>query len=691
MGFRFAVDTGGTFTDLVIEDGDRALELHKSPTTLPDPTQGVVDVFEVAATARGIAVEELLGGGELLIHASTRAINAVLTQTTPRTALLTTEGHEDILLLREGGREGAFDFANEYPRPFVARSLTFGVRERVGADGEVVLPLDDAALTGLAERLAELRVEAVAVCLLWSTANPIHELQVGELLARQLPDVAVTLSHQLNPSIREFRRASSTALDAALKPVMTAYLAELDGRLRSSGFEGRILMTTSSGGLLPLDTVAAAPAHTLNSGPAMAPVAGRFYADRDTGADTVIVADTGGTTCDISLVRGGEIPRTREAWLGRRFVGIMTGLPSVEVRSVGAGGGSIARVDEGGLLHVGPDSAGGDPGPACYGRGGDQATVTDAALVLGCIDPDYFLGSAISLDAGAALAAVRQRVAEPLGLGVQEASAAIFELATENVVSAIEDVTVKQGVDPRQAVLVGGGGAAGLNLAAVARRLGCRELLFPETGAALSAAGALLSDLSADFMSTHHTSSGDFDYDAVNSTLSRLEQRCDAFIAGAGQEAGTWIEWFAEARYPRQIWELEVPLPSARFRDARDVEALRERFHDTHERVFAIRDPDAPIEIVAWRARAVCRLGSGRSPGSAVAPVNGTEPARRPVYFRDVGSQETAILRLDEMRAGEVVEGPAVVESALTSIVVTPGATVERLATGALRIVPDAR
>jgi N-methylhydantoinase A len=691
VGLRFAVDTGGTFTDLVVEDGDRPLELHKSPTTLPDPTQGVVDVFGVAAAARGVAVEELLADGELLIHASTRAINAVLTETTARTALLTTEGHEDVLLLREGGREGAFDFSREYPRPFVPRSLTFGVGERVGAGGEVVLALDEAALAGLARRLAELRVEAVAVCLLWSTANPIHELRVGELLAEQLPDVPVTLSHQLNPSIREFRRASSAALDAALKPVMTAYLDTLDGRLRSLGFAGRVLMTTSSGGLLPLDAVAAAPVHTLNSGPAMAPVAGRFYADRDTGADTVVVADTGGTTCDISLVRGGEIPRTREAWLGRRFTGIMTGLPSVEVRSVGAGGGSIAWVDAGGLLHVGPDSAGSDPGPACYGRGGGHATVTDAALVLGYIDPDYFLGSAIALDAAAAHAVVRERVGDPLGLEPEEAAAAVLELATENVVSAIEDVTVKQGVDPREAVLVGGGGAAGLNLVAVARRLGCREVLFPETGAALSAAGALLSDLSTDFVSTHHTSSRDFDYDGVNSTLSALEASCDAFIAEVSGEAGSRIEWFAETRYPRQIWELEVPLPSPRFRDGADVEALRQRFHATHERVFAISDPDAPIEVVAWRARAVSRLGSGRGPGSQAGGANGGAPVRRPAYFSGVGVEAAEVFRLDSMRPGEAATGPAIVESPLTTIVVTPGATVECLAAGGLRVVPSDR
>ena len=242
----------------------------------------------------------------------------------------------------------------------------------------------------------------MAVCLLWSIVNPVHELRVGELLEQHLPGVPYTLSHALNPSLREYRRASSAAIDASLKPLMTRYLAALEERLRDAGLEGRLLVVTASGGVLDADTMAAAPIHSINSGPAMAPVAGRYYAEREAGATTAVIADTGGTSYDVSLVRRGRIPWTRETWLGRQYESDITGFPSVDVKSIGAGGGSIAWVDDGGLLHVGPESAGADPGPACYARGGVHPTVTDAALVLGYIDPGYFLGGAIALDVQAA-------------------------------------------------------------------------------------------------------------------------------------------------------------------------------------------------------------------------------------------------------------------------------------------------
>src|SRR5581483_7888409 len=470
---RFAVDTGGTFTDLVVEDDDGVLHLFKSPTRPDDPVRGVLDVLDVAAGELG---DDLLARGAVFVHATTRAINAVLTGTTARTAFLTTGGHPDVLLFREGGRTDPFNFTRPYPQPYLPRSLTFEVPERIDAEGEVVEPLDEEAVVSICSRLRELGVEAVGVCLLWSIANPAHEQRVGELLEEHLPGVPYTLSHRLNPSIREYRRASSTCIDASLKPVMSEYLRSLEGRLRDAGFAGRVLMVTSAGGVLDAAAVAEAPIHSLGSGPAMAPVAG-----------------PGRTSYDVSLVRRGRIPWTRETWLGEPFFGHMTGFPSVDVKSIGAGGGSIGWVDEGGLLHVGPESAGSAPGPACYGRGGVRPTVTDAALALGYLDPDYFLGGAMRLDAAAASAALREHVAEPLGLSVEDAAAAMLRVATELMVRAIEEITLHQGIDPRSAVLVGGGGAAGLNSVAIARRLGCPQLIVPAVGPALSAAGALIS------------------------------------------------------------------------------------------------------------------------------------------------------------------------------------------------------
>ena len=572
---RLSVDVGGTFTDLVLEAGDGAFRLFKSPTRPDDPVQGCLEVVQQAADADGRDRAALLGECELFLHATTRATNAVLTGRTARTAFLTTEGHPDIFLLREGGRVDPFDNTVPFPEPLVPRRLTFEIPERIRADGVVHKPLDEDAVLAVIERLKAAQVEAVGVCLIWSIVNPDHEERVGALLDAHLPGVPYTLSHRLNPSLREYRRASSACIDASLKPVMTGYLSSLEARLREAGFNGRLLTVTSQGGVVDAADLAATPIHSLNSGPAMAPVAGRVFAAAEGDEDMAIVADTGGTSYDVSLVRKGRIPWTRETWLGPRIRGHMTGFPSVDVRSVGAGGGSIAWVDPGGMLHVGPDSAGSVPGPACYGQGGSEPTVTDAALALGYIDADFFLGGAIALDTDRATAAIAEKIGAPLGVGAHEAAAAVLDVVSQNMVHAIEDITINQGVDPREAVLIGGGGAAGLNSVQIARRLGCKRVVIPDVGATLSAAGALMSDLSTEFSRTTFTTSDRFATEAVNATLSALEALCRAFLEGrgtAGMEQS--IEFSVEARYPHQVWEIEVPLAKGRFDDATDVERL---------------------------------------------------------------------------------------------------------------------
>ncbi len=686
---RFAVDTGGTFTDLVIEDDTGALRMTKAPTTPDDPVRGVLDSLAAAADGLGIGLGELLGRGELFIHGTTHAINAIVTGRTARTAFLTTEGHPDILVFREGGRSEPFNFTVPYPEPYVPKALTFEVAERIMADGSIRRDLDEAALIETIGRLRELKVEAVGVCLLWSIVNPAHEQRVGALLAEHLPGVPVTLSHAANPSLREYRRASATCLDASLKPLMGAYMRDLEGRLRDAGFGGRVLIITSQGGVMDAAVVAEAPVHLINSGPSMAPVAGRHYAALDSKAETVIVADTGGTTFDVSVVRRGHIPRTRETWIGQPFRGHMTGLPSVDVKSIGAGGGSIAWVDPAGLLHVGPDSAGAVPGPACYGRGGTRPTLSDAALVLGYIDADYFLGGGIQLDRAAAEQAVTTDVAAPLGLDLQEAAAAIVALATENMVQAIMDIAVNQGIDASQAVLIGGGGAAGLNACAMAQRLGCAEVVLPDVGAALSAAGALASDLSAEYRRTFYAHTGRFDRAGVNAVLVDLADQARAFAADAGQGArSTALQFFMEARYPDQVWEIEVPLRKDRFDSDDDVTALEADFNAAHEEQFAVADEGSNIEIVSWSVVVRCRLRDSDLGTLTAAPGAATGHASRPAYFPGHGKVDAAVLAFDAMPPGERIAGPAIVESPVTTIVVDPGAACARQPSGSLVLWP---
>ncbi|MFC1579417.1 hydantoinase/oxoprolinase family protein [Thermodesulfobacteriota bacterium] len=687
---RFAVDTGGTFTDLVFEDDSGNIHMFKAPTTPHDPVEGILDALRIAAESMSITAEELLSRGELFIHGTTHAVNAVVTGNTAKTALLTTKGHGDMLVLREGGRLEPFNFNVPFPKPYIPRALTFEIPERIGSDGNVLETVDDTAVMEIIQRLKDLNVEAVAVCLLWSTINPDNENRVGELLEEHLPNVPYTLSSVLNPILREYRRASSACIDASIKPLMSQYLGGLSSRLKDAGFKGRLLMLTSKGGVMDFEDLAGAPIHAIGSGPSMAPIAGRHYALRDAKASTAIVTDTGGTTYDVSLVRRGVIPMTPETWLGQRYRGHIVGFPSVDVKSIGAGGGSIAWVDEGGLLHVGPISAGAVPGPACYGKNGTRPTVTDAALVLGYIDPAFFLGGTMKLDVEYASKAIDKEVAGPLGLDLLEAASAILRLATENMVSAIEEITIHQGIDPRSAVVVGGGGAAGLNAVAIARRLGCTTVIIPEVVPALSAAGALISDLHADYRSLFYTSTNNFDFDGVNAALDSLEAKCQAFLEGPGADAEEKsIEIFAEARYRAQIWEIDLPLQTTRFKTAEDVAQVRLDFDQLHEEIFAYCDKDSEVQFVGWRATARCRLSQGDLGKLAKDKIYEAEihPSRK-AYFSDTGMVDTRIALFETMMPDDLLEGPAIIESPLTTVVIDPGAKVVRKESGSLVIVP---
>jgi N-methylhydantoinase A len=684
-GITFAVDTGGTFTDLIVDTG-KELRLFKAHTTPADPVDGVLDALTVAAREMGEDRRALLARGARFIHGTTHATNALVTGSTARTAFLTTEGHPDILLFREGGRARPFDFSVAYPEPLVPRALTYEVPGRVLADGTVHEPLGEDRVVEIAGLLRAAGVEAVGVSLLWSIVNAAHELRVGELLAEHLPGVPFTLSHRLNPTLREYRRASSTCIDASLKPLMAAYFGSLEQRLAEAGFGGRVLTVTSQGGMLDAAETAQAPIHSINSGPSMAPVAGRLYAAREHRRATAIIADTGGTTFDVSVVRDGVIPRTRETWIGPEYQGHITGFPSVDVTSVGAGGGSIAWIDGGGMLRVGPQSAGSTPGPACYGKGGTRPTVTDACLVLGYLDPEYFLAGTMSLDEAAARRSIEQEVALPLALAADEAAGAILRIATENMVHAIEEITVGQGIDPRDAVLIGGGGAAGLNVVAIARRLGCREVIIPETGAALSAAGALLSELSADHAETHVTDTADFDAAGVRAVLARLTGACRAFAERAAPGAEPAIDYTMEARYPRQNWEIEVPVAAEHIGAEPQVGELARAFHRAHEQLFAISDPGSRVEIVAWRARARVAVGDGAD--RRVAPAHRAEPSRRTrrAWFQAGGWADAEIVDFERLPDDSAFAGPAVVESSFTTVVVDPGVRARRTAHGTLSL-----
>lgn len=675
MPYRITVDVGGTFTDVVLTDELGGVSVGKAPTTPERAFDGIHGGLEVIAAERGREVGELLAETELFVYSTTRATNAIIEKKTARTAFLTTAGFPDVLVLREGGKASAFDFETPYPEPYVPRRLTFEVPERINSAGEVVKPLDEGSVRETARRLAALEVEAVAVCLLWSIVNPTHELRVGEILAAELPGVAVTLSHALSPVLREYRRASTTAIDASLKPMMAEHLRRVAADLEAAGFRGELLGATSFGGVMHLDDLAERPVYAAKSGPALAPVAGRVYGEAELGARDVVVCDMGGTSFDVSLVLDGAVNFTRTTWLGGTYVGHLLATSSVDVRSIGAGGGSIAWIDPGGLLRVGPESAGAVPGPACYGRGGERPTVTDAALHLGYLDPEGFLGGRMKLDVEAA-ARVIGELGEGLGISADEAASAVLTVANDHMYAAVAEITVNEGLDPRDSLLVAGGGAAGLTIGRIAQEFGCRHVLVPRTAGALSAMGGQFSDVVAEFSETHLTDTASFDFAGVEAVLEQLDRRAEEFAArlhARGIEA-TRTEYAVEARYAYQVWDLELALPLSRFRDEADVRKLADAFDALHERVYTVSQPGHTIELLTWKARLIGDLeATERLLSSAPPAPRRAEPRRRRAYFPETGWTEVPVHDGAALAPGDAVAGPALVTEPSSTLVVYPG------------------
>jgi N-methylhydantoinase A len=672
MTYTISVDTGGTFTDLVLSDESRVLQLIKSPTTPNDVFGGVSGALEGAARSQGTNVEALLAETETFVYSTTSSTNAIIQGRTARTAFLTTAGHRDILVYREGGKLQPHNIAMPYPDPYVPRSLTFEIHERVLADGSIALPLDEADLASTLSRLGELEVEAIGVCLLWSIVNPEHELRVGGLISETLPGVEFTLSHEINPIVREYRRASSAVIDASIKPLMRTHLEHIDARLRGLGFKGEPLMVThASGGVLSLEDMCARPLHTVDSGPALAPVAGMRYTveEPDLRFPNTLVVDTGGTSFDVSQSRGERVLYTREKWLGPMWQGHMTGLPAVDTKSIGAGGGSIGYVDDAGLLHVGPESAGADPGPACYGRGGERPTVTDAAVVLGYINPEFFLGGEIALKPEFAFEAIKEYVAGPLGFAPEQGAEAMMAVNSEMMRGFVSNLTITQGLDPRECVIVAGGGAAGLNILAIARELGVRQVLAPKFAAGLSATGGQFSDIMATISRTAFTNTRDFQFESVNRACQEITDDLTAFDLGGEAQ----IEYICEARYADQIWELDVHLGDrSQFGDEEDVAHLKHRFDELHKEVFAVNQPGEDVEILTWRGEARLARNKPALGVPARREKDGDAVAERRI-FMDGDFRDVPIYRGSELEPGEVLHGPLILEEDTTTIVAIPG------------------
>ncbi len=591
-----------------------------------------------------------------------------------------------MLLIREGGRNRTFDWSEGYQDGYIPRELTFELPERIDAQGRVLRRLDERAVEETAAGMAEIGVEAVAVCLLWSIVNPTHELRVGELLAEHLPGVPYTLSHELNPTLREYRRASSTAIDASLKPLMTEYLGNLERALGAGRVQRRAAPDLDRG---------RADAHPRSRGeadhldqlrPGDGAGRGPPLRGRRRGADTAIVTDTGGTSYDVSVVRGGRIPMTREAWLGEPLHRPHHRLPRRR-RQKHRGRRRQHRLDRRRRSAPRrPAERRRGPGARSLrpwrGAADGHRRLPRPGLSRSPALPRW--GNAARRRAGAHRDL--RDVAAPLGLKLQEAASAILALATEQMVQAIKEVTVDAGIDPRDAVLIGGGGAAGLNGTAIMRRLGCGTMVVPEAGATLSAVGALMADLGAEFTAAFFTSTDDFDSQGADVVLAELRDRCERFAAevGGGEHS---IEMIAEARHARQVWQIDLPLRGDRFGDDPvTLENFLADFRDLHDRIFAVRDDRSAVEIIGLRARVTCPLSVDSSQGR-MHSLPSAPDGEREIYFSGHGPLRASVRSLAGLAEGEQLFGPALVESPLTTIVVEPGTVAMRA--GASLIIRD--
>lgn len=668
--YRIGCDVGGTFTDVVCIGADGATLLAKSATTPQDQSIGVLDGLGVLAGMLGMALPDLLAQTERLVHGTTVATNALLEHRTARIGMLTTEGHRDVIEMREGLKPERYDLRLPPPAPLVPRRLRLPLRERVRADGRVETALDDASLTAAIAALREAQVEAVAICLFHSWRDPAHEQQAGAAVAATLPGVYVTLSSDVLPQIKEFERFSTTVVNAAVGPIVARYLGRLETRLAEAGFRHPLFVILSHGGVAPVAEASRIAAGTALSGPAGGVAAGLALARAGLGQD-LVTFDVGGTSTDVALIEGGEAALGR----GRQVGGERIALESLDIVTLGAGGGSIGHIGAGGMMRVGPRSAGAVPGPACYGAGGAEPAVTDANLMLGYLDGARFLGGRRALDVAAARGAV-EKLGAKLGLGLMQCAAGIHALANIAMADGIRVATVRRGVDPRGYCLLAFGGAAGLHASAVARDLGMSRVAVPLLAAGLSAWGMLQTDLRYEVSRSLIGATGLPDEATIRALFAELEAAARArmaeWMANTADQSPA-IRRSADMRYGEQVFEVGVPLDAVDWDDAGLPERLSESFHARHEALFTYALRGEEVVLVTARVAAI-----GRLPALPVrelpARPEAAAVARRQAFVAGA-VRDLPVYAFTALAPGQQLAGPAIVESDTTTVLLLPGDT----------------
>ena len=673
--FLIGVDVGGTFTDLIFVSNS-GVDLIKVPSTPADLVGAVLTGIDRLSERHKLTRKDLLGNLNRLVHGTTIAANALLERKGARCGFITTAGFKDTLVMRRMFRENMYDTRSREPEPLVIRDNIFEVEERLDRNGRVVTPLDEDAVLRIVQEIRRRGLESVGICFLFSFRNPKHERRVKSLLSKHAPDVYISASFDVCPEIRDYERACTTHINAYLQPPSDKYLRAVESRLKRAGMKTPLEIMESNGGVSKPRTAAKRAVNLLLSGP-VGGVIGSAYWGKMTGHKNVISFDMGGTSCDVSLIRDGEAtlstPISSTA-THCKFEGWDVLIPFIDIHTIGSGGGSVAWFDAAGGLHVGPQSTGADPGPACYDKGGDEATVTDADVVLGYIDPDYYLGGQIKLNADQAHRVVG-KVAKAIGRSPTEAADGVFQIVNANMINGIRVVSVERGYDPRDFTLLSFGGAGAVHATALIEEMGVDKVVIPQLAAGFSAFGLLCTDLRCDFVSTLHSLIFELDLRQVNRAFADMKkQGRKHFRDSGGADAGIRFEYAADMRYRRQAHDIRVPLKAP----VRSKRQIIDSFNEVYRNSYGYLLDEEAIQLFNLRVSTykACDKPTFKAERRSSTVGKVAVKGVRPVYFTEARKYvQTKIYDGHALKPGNRLNGPAVVELATTTIVVRPGQT----------------
>ena len=677
--FEVGVDIGGTFTDLVAIDENGNRIVVKTPSTPLDSSQGMINALREAAERLSLDFREFLGKVSRICHGTTVSTNAVIVHSGAKVGMLTTKGVRDIIEVRKGMREldYLYDYTWPQPEPLCPRNLRKPITERVEATGSVLTPLDEEEVKAAVREFKKKGVEAIAICFLWSFRNPGHELRAAEICREEFPEAYVSLSHRIAPVLGEYLRFQTTTVNSYVGPIIKKYMTAMEETLKRDGYNGPLLIVTSSGGVMSTDAIMEKAVVTLTSGPASGPLAGIWYG-KQYDMSNLITIDMGGTSFDTSLVKNGEISIRPEQVVAGVY---HLSLPTVDVHMVGAGGGTIAWLDDAAGIHVGPQSAGAAPGPACYMKGGNEPTITDANLVLGRINPDYFIGGSIKLNKNASREAI-EKIAKPKGMTLEEMANAIITISNIIMSDAIGVITVQRGENPNDYGLLVGGGAGPGVAAFLAKMMNIKRVIVPRESSVFCAMGGIISDVRHDYLTTIVKPTEELDFVEVNTIFKKMRDDADGILASEGVPVeNRYYKYSSDMKYVGQFHEIDIVWPDTESNtySKKDLPEIERLFHDRHETLFAHHDELEKVFVSNLKLSAF-----GTVADIANKEIDATEKdaekyskGKRDVWFEETGFVPTEIYNGDDLCPGLSLEGPCVIEQRTTTIVVPPEFTVE--------------